>query len=114
MGEALKVRRGGGAKIAEGFPQTVSGTTITIPDLINCNGFFLALLGEGYLTGYGNGNTVSVFYDGDKVVESAAYSDTYSTEIFISEQTADFDPSTGKITLDIGFFSGCAAQCVYW
>ena len=117
MGEALIVRRGSGAKIAEGFPKQIYGDTMTIPDLVGCNGFALFALGTGNIGGYISGHIVSIFYDGDKVSYCMVSTGDTTTRIYTDAyDNGAFDPATGTITFpyDRSLSSSCATQCVYW
>lgn len=115
MGEALIVRRGSGAKVAEGFPKSSGlGGFITVPDLIGCNGFAMFVVGSGRVGGYGQGSTTSVYYDGSTVIEITSSSSSTSTGIDLTDYKATFDPTIGKISLKIGFGSGYDVQCIYW
>ena len=116
MGEALITRRGGGggAKVADGFPKTMSGTTLTISDLIGCSGFAIFSLGGGSIGGNGTGHTISIFYDGATVSCCSVKSTSTSTNITATNYTGSFDPSTGKITLNVGIVNNNTVQCIYW
>lgn len=122
MGEAFIFGGGGGVKVAEGFPKALFnygsiGSSVTIPDLVGCNGFAMFILSDDVSKNdtvpSGLKFTVSVFYDGTNLIYSRVIG---ASNVSVGYRTGEFNVTTGEIDLGSDYYFGNSytMQCIYW
>ena len=118
MGEAFITRRGRGNVVPTLGTTTSSSSassSITITDLIDCNGFILFVNGDGDSSSYTTGAIMSIYYDGTSMIACHAKSSSTSSYITLTETSGTFDSTTGVITVTAGRFGkSWPYSYLYW